>query len=432
MSYDTASSFNSEPDVAVVGAGVIGTACALALSRRGLKVLVLDSEIPGMGASYGNAGHMATEQVFPIADVSILKSLPKMLLDPMGPLRLDWRYLPKSLPWFIKLLLNLRQAPYTASVSGIRTLNQHSLEAWRRLLNSVDGRYLMQEKGSFLVYERKEVASELESLHSRMAGQQVPVELWQGNSIRDIAPQLSEKIQGGLFFPDTAHVINPWQVVNHLASAAMANGVVFAREKVLSGEVTPQGVSLRTNKSTTLKAKKVLISCGAHSAQLTAAMTGLKVPLDTERGYHLTLPYEQERLPVAVTSLERRFIMTPLDEGLRLAGTVEFAGLERPANMERAWQLHKVSQGLFRSELDTTDARAWMGFRPSLPDSLPIIDSVKDGKVLLAFGHHHLGLTQAAVTAEIITYLAAHAELRPSSPNKPIPDLTPYRLSRFS
>lgn len=444
MSYDTASRFDSEscfdsdkgfdskPDIAVVGAGVIGVACALALSQRGLKVLVLDSDSPGMGASYGNAGHMATEQVFPIADASILTSLPKMLLDPMGPLRLDWRYLYKSFPWFTRLLWNLRREPYNASVSGIRTLNESSLEAWRRLLDSVDGRFLLQEKGSFLIYEKKEAARELEALHSRMLGQQVPVELWQGDGIRDMAPQLSEKIQGGLFFPETAHVINPWRVVDFLVSAAKANGVVFAKEKVVSGDVTPHGISLRTEKSTTFKAKKVLISCGAHSARLTADLTGLNVPLDTERGYHLMLPHEQERLPVSVTSLERRFIMSPLDEGLRLAGTVEFAGLERPANMERAWQLHKLSQGLFKKDLDTTDAKAWMGFRPSLPDSLPIIDSVKDGKVLLAFGHHHLGLTQAAVTAEIITRLAEQEEFNSGLPDQPIPDLKPYRLNRFS
>lgn len=433
MPHETSNSGSgSEPDIAIIGAGIIGIACALTLSQKGLKVIVLDRESPGMGASYGNAGHMATEQVFPIADSSILTRLPKMLMDPMGPLRLDWRYLPRSLPWFVKLLWNLRQAPYNASVSGIRPLNQKSLEAWRRLLNSAGGRYLLKEKGSFLVYENKEVASELDALRSRMAGQQVPVEHWQGNAIRDIASELSDNIQGGLFFPDTAHVVNPWQVVNLLASAAKANGVLFARENIVAGQVTPQGVNLQTENASTFKAKRVLISCGAHSAHLTAALTGTKVPLDTERGYHLMLPCERERLPVAVTSLERRFIMTPLDEGLRLAGTVEFAGLKRPPNMQRAWQLHKLSQGLFKSDLDTTDAKTWMGFRPSLPDSLPIIDSVKEGRVLLAFGHHHLGLTHAAVTAEIIAYLATKGVSQSIPSDQPISNLLPYRLDRFS
>ncbi|MBT2785176.1 MULTISPECIES: FAD-dependent oxidoreductase [unclassified Halomonas] len=421
-----ASATNVAADVVVIGAGIIGTACALALSRQGLRVVVLDSQPPGMGASYGNAGHMATEQVFPIADAAIVKQLPKMLRDPMGPLRLDWRYMPKALPWFTRLLWNLRPAPYQASVAGIRALNEQSLAAWQRLLDSVDSRHLLKEEGSFLVYEKADAADELEVLRARMVEQQVPVEGWTGDAIRDVAPQLSDNIQGGLFFPSTAHVINPWQVVNSLVQAAEANGVELRQSTVLTGHVNDQGVTLKTDNASPVTASKVVLACGAHSAKLAAALTGIRPPLDTERGYHLMLPNERGRLPVAVTSLERRFIMTPMDEGLRLAGTVEFAGLKRQANMQRAWQLHKLSQGLFRSELDSSDAKPWMGFRPSLPDSLPIIDSVKDGKVLLAFGHHHLGLTQAALTAEIIADLAA------SSHSQRVADLSPYRLSRFS
>jgi D-amino-acid dehydrogenase len=155
-------------------------------------------------------------------------------------------------------------------------------------------------------------------------------------------------------------------------------------------------------------------------------LTGKHVPLDTERGYHLMLPHEHQRLPFAVTSLERKFIMTPMSGGLRLAGTVEFAGLERPANMQRAWQLHRLSKGLFRQDLNAQDAMPWMGFRPSLPDSLPIIDRVADGKVLLAFGHQHLGLTQAAVTADIIVQLASERPLLSG-----LPELGGYRLARF-
>ncbi|MBR9904686.1 MAG: FAD-binding oxidoreductase [Gammaproteobacteria bacterium] len=417
---------NVAADIVVIGAGIIGTACALALSQQGLRVVVLDSQFPGMGASYGNAGHMATEQVFPIADAAIVKQLPKMLLDPMGPLRLDWRYMPKALPWFTRLLWNLRQAPYQTSVAGISTLNEHSLTAWQRLLDSINGRHLLKEEGSFLVYEKANAAHELEVLRARMAEQKVPVESWSGSAIRDVAPELSNTIQGGLFFPGTAHVINPWQVVNSLVQAAETNGVEFRQSTVLTGYVNDQGVTLQTDNASPMTASKVVLACGAHSAKLAAALTGIRIPLDTERGYHLMLPNERGRLPVAVTSLERRFIMTPMDEGLRLAGTVEFAGLQRPANMQRAWQLHKLSQGLFRNELDATGAKPWMGFRPSLPDSLPIIDSVKDGKVLLAFGHHHLGLTQAALTAEIIADLAA------CSHSQPVANLSPYRLSRFT
>jgi glycine/D-amino acid oxidase-like deaminating enzyme len=409
-------------DIAVVGAGIIGVACALQLARQGRQVVVIDSQAPGMGASYGNAGHLATEQVFPIADASILKRLPGMLMDPMGPLRLDWKYLPRALPWFIRLLLNLRPAHYRRTVAGIRALNEASLAAWQRLLHSIDRAQLLREDGSLLVFERPESRAALEAVQERMRQQQVPVTFWTGDAIRQAAPQLSDAILGGLFFPSTGHFLDPYQVVCELVEAAKAAGVQFLQRQVLDGRTDDQGVTLSTDQGP-LAARQVLIACGAHSARLTAALTGKTVPLDTERGYHLMLPHEHQRLPFAVTSLERKFIMTPMTGGLRLAGTVEFAGLERPANMQRAWQLHRLSKGLFRQDLSQEGATPWMGFRPSLPDSLPVIDRVCDGKVLLAFGHQHLGLTQAAVTAEMVGALANGDQLQSG--------LAPYRLDRF-
>lgn len=244
---------------------------------------------------------------------------------------------------------------------------------------------------------------------------------WSGDAIRQAAPQLSEHLQGGLFFPGTGHFIDPYHVVCELVQAAKAQGVQFLQREVKDARLEEHGVSLTTDQGA-LSARQVLIACGAHSAKLTAALTGKKIPLDTERGYHLMLPHEQHRLPFAVTSLERKFIMTPMTDGLRLAGTVEFAGLDRPPNMQRAWQLHRLSKGLFRDDLSARDATPWMGFRPSLPDSLPIIDRVCEGKVLLAFGHQHLGLTQAAVTAEMVRELAGKDQVQ---------SLTPYRLDRF-
>ncbi|KWV68173.1 NAD(P)/FAD-dependent oxidoreductase [Pseudomonas paracarnis] len=410
-----------QADIVVVGAGIIGVACALQLARQGRRVVVLDLQAPGMGASYGNAGHLATEQVFPIADLSILKRLPAMLLDPMGPLRLDWTYLPRALPWFIRLLLNLRPARYQRTVAGLRALNEGSLGAWQRLLQSMGQTRLLREDGSLLVYERAEFRAALDAVQQRMRQQGVAVDFWSGDAVRKAAPQLSDAIQGGLFFPATGHFLDPYTVVGELVNAAKAEGVQFLQQRVLDGRVEGSGVSLTTDQGV-LTAQQVLIACGAHSAKLTAALTGKQVPLDTERGYHLMLPHEQQRLPFAVTSLERKFIMTPMTGGLRLAGTVEFAGLDRPANMQRAWQLHRLSKGLFRHDLSDSEATPWMGFRPSLPDSLPIIDRVCEGKVLLAFGHQHLGLTQAAVTAEWVGQLVAGEQ---------VPQLHLYRLERF-
>jgi glycine/D-amino acid oxidase-like deaminating enzyme len=418
---------NVSHDIAVVGAGIIGVACALRLARQGLRVVVIDQQQPGHGASFGNAGHLATEQVFPIADASILKRLPAMLMDPMGPLRLDWKYLPRALPWFTRLLLNLRPAPFQNTVAGLRALNESSLEAWQRLLADIRRPDLLKIDGSLLVFERPESRQAIQALQGRLHQQQVPVDYWQSGVIRETAPQLSEQIQGGLFFPRTGHFIDPYRVVCELVEAAKASGVSFVQQQVQGGHVQKHGVALTTSNGG-LTARRVLIACGAHSAKLTAALTGKKVPLDTERGYHLMLPQEHDRLPFPVTSLERKFIMTPMSEGLRLAGTVEFAGLEKPPSMERAWQLHRLSQGLFRKDLNAEAATPWMGFRPSLPDSLPVIDQVCEGKVLLAFGHQHLGLTQAAVTAEMVVRMAATASRR-TLDNLPITEN--YSLNRF-
>ncbi|MFT0867322.1 NAD(P)/FAD-dependent oxidoreductase [Pseudomonas sp. CAM1A] len=411
----------TDTDIAVVGAGIVGVACALQLARQGRRVLLIDRQAPGHGASFGNAGHLATEQVFPIADLSILKRLPAMLLDPMGPLRLDWKYLPRALPWFTRLLLNLRPAPFQRSVAGIRALNENSLGAWQRLLASIDRSHLLKEDGSLLVFERHESRQTLATLRSRMQAQGVPVDLWSAEAVSEAVPQLNPSILGGLFFPRTGHFLDPYQVVCELFNAARASGVRFLRAEVSGGRVHGQGISLASDQGN-LEARQVLISAGAHSARLTAALTGRQVPLDTERGYHLMLPAEHQRLPFAVTALERKFIMTPMADGLRLAGTVEFAGLEAPPSMQRAWQLHKLSKGLFRRELDAEGATPWMGFRPSLPDSLPVIDRVADGKVLLAFGHQHLGLTQAAVTAQWVGRLVNGEDC---------PQISAYRLSRF-
>ncbi|WP_205738658.1 NAD(P)/FAD-dependent oxidoreductase [Halomonas heilongjiangensis] len=413
-------------DIAVIGAGIVGAACALELARAGMKVLVLDRQAPGLGASYGNAGHMATEQVFPIADAGLLKRIPGMLLDPLGPLRLDWRYLPRAMPWFVKLLWNMRQAPYQASTAGLRALNEASLPAWQALLDSIGRRELLKDEGSLLIHERSVTTEALEAVARRMQAQGVPVERLSRQAVLSQVPALTEKVQGGLFFPATGHVSDPHQVVLALCEAAERQGVRFSTCKVASVRASEEGVRLETSEGA-LTVPRVLVAAGAHSAPLVEGACRKPVPLDTERGYHLMLPREVERLPVAITSLERRFIMTPMAEGLRLAGTVEFAGLQRPPNMQRAWQLERLAQGLFRRPLNTEDATSWMGFRPSLPDSLPVIDRIgPQGRVWLAFGHHHLGLTQAAITARLVRHF--HDDTIDSA----LPSLVPYRLGRFA
>lgn len=410
-------------DIIVIGGGVIGTSCALALQQAGQNVLLLDREAPGAGASSGNAGHIATEQVFPLASTDILLQLPKMLLDPLGPLSIDWRYLPQITPWMLQLVSNMRPMVNKRSADALSTLNRASLSAWRDMLGSINRTDLLQEKGSLLAYEKPETKASLLKHIEKLSAYDVPVTHLDAAELHEHAPALSKRLLGALEFPATAHVTDPLKLVEALFEAAQQQGMAYSQTDITGGRLTAEGVELETADGT-LRCKRVLIANGAYAKPLVRALTGVKVPLETERGYHLMLPKEQDTLPVAITSAERRFIMTPMQGGLRLAGTVEFAGLEREANMKRANMLKQHAQALFDRPLNTEDAEPWMGRRPSLPDSLPVIDRTgPKGEVLLAFGHQHLGLTQAALTAQLITQLYL---------NQPTTyDLEPYRLSRF-
>ncbi|MDX6028981.1 NAD(P)/FAD-dependent oxidoreductase [Vibrio natriegens] len=410
-------------DIAIVGAGVIGCACAYRLQQAGLKVLVLDKEAPGHGASYGNAGHIATEQIMPLANPTILKQIPSMLLDPVGPLRIDWRYLPRLLPWMFQLVSNMRSGAQARSQNGLKQLNQTSLDAWKALLNDINATDLMLHQGSLLVFEHEQTGQELKQFAKKLEQNDVAVTFLSKEVVHRRIPGLKSSVLGALEFPETSHVIDPLKVVESLVNSAKELGAKFKQAYVKGGCVTEGGVELHTSIGT-VTFPKVLVAAGAHSRSLVYQLTDTDIPLDTERGYHLMLPNETNRIPVAVTSAERRFIMTPMAGGLRLAGTVEFAGLERPANMDRAHRLAKLGDSLFEHPLDLAGSTPWMGFRPSLPDSLPIIDVVgSNQQVMLALGHHHLGLTQAAVTAQSIVELAMN---KSSSL-----DLSPYRLSRF-
>ncbi|GAA3542731.1 FAD-binding oxidoreductase [Zobellella aerophila] len=410
-------------DLVVIGGGIIGVSCAWRLTRAGYKVLLLEKDDIGRGASFGNAGHIATEQVLPLASPAVLRQLPRMLLDPLGPLRLDWRYLHRIAPWLLRLVANMRPRAQRAGSAGLRLLNEASLPAWRQLLQQAGLSRLLKEEGSLLVCESEQAFAELQRYSHVLGELGVSSEPWSAQTLHRQVSGLAPAVSGGLSFPDTGHVTDPYQLVRRLFEQAQAAGLAQLQAEVHGGRWLADGIELGTSRGP-LFAKRVLIAAGAWAAPLVRELAGLKVPLDTERGYHLMLPGERARPPVAVSSLERKFIMTPMADGLRLAGTVEFAGLQRPPDYRRAWGLMRHADALFARPLATEGATPWMGCRPSLPDSLPVIDRVgPQGRLLLAFGHHHLGLTQAAVTARLMLSLL--------SGSAPELDMAPFRLARF-
>lgn len=374
--------------VIVVGAGVVGLASAVALARRAFKVTVIDKEGVAAGASFGNAGHFATEQVFPLADPALLPKLPGMLLDPLGPFRIRPAYFHKALPWFMRFVVNMSRKNRERNGVAIKALNLRSMAATRELLAFCGRPELLVENGSLLVFEtRDKQVIDAEFRHYRDAG--VAVKLLTGDEARALEPSLTEAITAALWFTEVGHTPSPKAICDALADTLLRLGgsIELGCVKQL------QGPSALLDDGRKLTADKVLLCAGAWSRPL-ALSAGHKVPLDTERGYHLMMP-QQSGLKRPVASFDRKFIITPMDGGTRLAGTVEFGGLEAPMSPARADCLLPHARALLPAVFAAAtleDGERWMGFRPSMPDSLPVLGESQSPGCFLRLGINISGL----------------------------------------
>lgn len=409
--------------IAVVGAGVVGMTTALALQRRGYQVTVLDHRAPGEGASYGNAGFLATELIDPLSTPAMLRKAPGLWLDPHGAVALPFRYLPRLLPWLARFIAAARPSQVLKGRQALAALNGASVPAWQRCLADINAEEELVASGYLKVWEsaRGKAAAKAEMEHLRRW--KYEVEWLEAAEVRAREPGLSGAISHGLFFPGAHQVRDPYALIRRLAMAFQTRGGEFRQMQVEHLVPASDGVQLKTNAGP-LTVAQAVVAAGAWSHHLAAGL-GLTVPLETERGYHLTLPDRGEALRQPVGSAERRCVMTPMTCGLRVVGFTELGGLSIPPMARRYDSLRHHAGALLRDSagLDTT-ATEWMGFRPTLPDSLPVIDSHPTyPAVHFAFGHQHLGLTQAAITAELVT-ARIHGE-------SPALDLTPYRVTRF-
>lgn len=415
--------FDDEPfDVAVIGAGIVGACCALSLQAEGLHVALLDRAGAGEGCSKGNAGHLAAEHISPLANASTILQVPRMLLQPNGPLVLRWRYLPFALPWLIRFISAGRPARVGAATRALASLNARSIAAYDALDDRFDLSDLIRKKGTLLTCESDHGFASARQDAAHLARHGIRTEILSRTELRTFDPALNPRLCGGVYYPDSAHVVNPHRLVTKLVEAfSSLNGCFLVREVTrvdASGEqcklVAAEGV---------VRASKVVVATGAWSRPL-AEQLGHPMPLDTERGYHYMLldPSVRPRMPTS--SHEQRFVITPMENGVRVAGRVELGGLKLPMKPARARRLLDLARHLI-PDLSSTRHEIWMGFRPTLPDSLPVIDrSHRFPQVFFAFGHHHLGLTQAAITGQLISDLVAG---RPTSI-----DLRPFRVDRFS
>ena len=413
---------SSPRHVTVIGAGIVGMACASTLQREGHAVTVVDSRPPGEGCSKGNAGHVSPGSCLPLAMPGIMRRVPGWLFDPLGPLAIRWCYLPRATPWLMRFIRAATRLRAEATASALRALHAPSFEAYDPLVKAAGAEDLICRTGQLLVYESEEsFASDRIGRELRRACG-VAIEELDGPAIRELEPSLAPIYPRAIFFPEHGFCRNPLRLVQALAEQFTRAGGTILRRTVTGFELEPEGPRRLHTDAGELEVEQLVIAAGAWSHRLTARL-GDKVPLESERGYHLELPASGTAPRLPVTSAERKFAATPMETGLRFAGTVEFAGLSAPPDYRRARVLLEHGRRMFPG-LNGEGAREWMGHRPSLPDSRPVIDrATRFATVHYAFGHGHTGLTGASMTGRLIADLVAG---RP-----PEIDLSPFRVTRF-
>ncbi|AXT36302.1 FAD-dependent oxidoreductase [Phaeobacter sp. LSS9] len=412
--------------IVVIGAGVVGVSTALRLQSElaptNGQVILLDRKGVAEETSAGNAGAFAFTDLEPLATPGIMKKAPAWLLDPLGPLSVPPAYALQLTPWLIRFWRASWRDRYQTVVSAQASLMQLAQLATERQIADTKGEAMMQRDGALQLYEseaefaasqrgwqlRRDHGIRFSLLHS-------PAE------IAEIQPGLSPRFTHAGFTPDWMNTCDPKAWVEHLFQVFMARGGQLRRAEVRDLETGGEKLRLLTDGEDVL-ADAVVVAAGAWSHQLTRRL-GDPLPLETERGYNTTLPAGCFDLRTHITFCRHGFVVSRIRGGVRVGGAVELGGLKRPANFKRADTL-LAKAARFMPELDTADGTRWMGFRPSLPDSLPVIGSAKrDARVAYAFGHGHVGLTQSAATAELVADLVLGRD--------PAIDLAPFSPDRF-
>jgi D-amino-acid dehydrogenase len=409
-------------DIAVIGAGIVGVCCALQLLRDGHRVTLIDRQGPGEGASYGNGAVLPTESVVPVATPGILWKAPGMLLDPSGPLRVRWGYLPRIAPWLLRFLAASTTRRVEAISIALARLHAGSVAAFEPLLAMAGAADMLRRNGWVCVYESEagfQGAAPMLELQRRRG---VRLEVLDPEELSQLEPALAPIFPRAVFYPEVAQVVDNFRLVQVLAEAFQNHGGELLREEARGFDFSAAGPRAVLTDRGRRPCEAVVVAAGAWSKRLTARL-GSRPPLDTERGYHLHLPAPGVLPRLPVYSSERAFVCTPLETGLRLAGTVELGGLKAPPDWRRAELLLRHARRWLPG-LAAESAERWMGFRPSMPDSLPVISaSPRHANAFFAFGHGHCGLGLGAKTGRLIADLVAGRD--------PGLDMAPYRIDRF-
>ena len=396
------------PDVLVIGAGVVGLSAAIAAQARGLSVTVVDREGPAAGASAGNAGAFAFTDILPLASPGIMRKAPGWLLDPLGPLSVPPRYALRIAPWMVRFAAACRPGRVAASVAAQTALMDLSRDELEPFLRQTGTHAMLRKDGNLQVYETEaEFAAAAPGWAARTA-HGIAFRHMERNEMAELQPGLSPRFLRGTFTPGWYSIADPKLYTLALADHLRAQGGEIVTAEITALRPTDSGVEATAADGRVLTAGQAVVAAGAFSHRLARSL-GERIPLETERGYNTTLPPDALDLRTQITFGGHGFVVSRLSTGIRVGGAVELGGLDLPPNFARSKAMLDKAKA-FLPALQTEGGTQWMGFRPSLPDSLPAIGHARASRrVVYAFGHGHLGLTQSAGTARLVADLLTGA-----------------------
>jgi glycine/D-amino acid oxidase-like deaminating enzyme len=407
--------------IGVVGAGIQGISNALFLQKKGFNVTIFDRDEPGSpAASYGNAGHFSPYASVPINRPDVLTDVPAMLLSSTGPLALKWNYVPKMIPWFLQFIRNCTSKNMMHTAKNMHQILDLALPAYDELFDEIELGGLVEKKGILYIWNDQSLKSrELEIKVRNELG--VDQQVVTPKEIHDLEPNIKPIYHGGVYYQHGRHARNPKKILLKLYELFLKKGGKFLKMSINDINFNDEKPVIKAETQSFLF-DKIVIACGSFSKKLTDNLDE-KIPLDTERGYHVHFKDCDHLLSRPVIFQNRGFGITPMEQGLRVVGTVEFGGLDNPLSKSRVKNLINNAKYMMGDLPEHEDE--WLGFRPTLPDYLPVIGPSKKHKnVFYCFGHHHLGWTLGPISGKIISGMIADENTNL--------DLKPYSSLRFS
>jgi glycine/D-amino acid oxidase-like deaminating enzyme len=402
-------------NIVIVGAGIIGTCCAYFLQKEGHKVTVIDRNEPGTGASYGNAGSFSDYSVLSLNTPDIFLNIPYYLLSSNSPLSIKLNYIFKLMPWMMKFLRNCTNDKMLHTAKNMKIILEQSISSYEEIFSDIDVSNLYEKKGVLYLWGKNNLKSYEQGVTIRnQLG--VKQKILSKDEIKALEPNINPIYEKGVLYESAMCAKNPKKILQKIFDKFLELGGTFVNDEI--SEIKDQSI---LGKKDHYEYDKLIISAGAFSKKMTDQL-GENIPLETERGYHVHFKNCEHLVSRGVCFADSGLYLTPMEQGLRAAGTVELGGLDNPPSKKRIDYVINQAKLLINNLPEPYDS--WMGFRPTLPDFLPVIGKSKfNENIFYAFGHNHLGWTLGAITGKVIRDSVIE--------RKSNFDLSPFLSSRF-